>query len=177
MPRLGIEPGGGLVEDHQLRVVDQGPGDGQPALHASGERVDQGFRPVRELGEFEQLGGTSADVGTVHVVIAPEHVEVLGDRQLQVEVVLLGHHADPATDLSAFGCRVQAENGELPLGDRAHRRDHPHGGGLAGAVGPEETECLPFGDVEVNGVDRGEIVESLGEATRLDDRFGHVIRR
>ncbi|COZ37787.1 Uncharacterised protein [Mycobacterium tuberculosis] len=31
-----VQPGGGLVEEQQLRVVDQRPGEGQPHLHALG---------------------------------------------------------------------------------------------------------------------------------------------
>ena len=44
VPRLRIEPGCRLVEQHQLRIVDECPCDGQTALHAAGELFDPASR-------------------------------------------------------------------------------------------------------------------------------------
>ena len=41
--------------------------------------------------------------------------------------------------------------------------DHPDGGGLARAVGPEQAEQLAAGHLEVDAVDRGELAVALGE--------------
>src|SRR5690606_25920563 len=38
--RLGIDADGGLVEEEELRVVDEGDGEVEPALHASREGGD-----------------------------------------------------------------------------------------------------------------------------------------
>ena len=54
---LRVEAGGRLVEQQQLGLVDQRPGDGEPSLHAAGERIDLAVGPVGELHEVEQLGG------------------------------------------------------------------------------------------------------------------------
>ena len=44
--RLRVEPGGRLVEQQQLGLVDQRAGDREPALHAARERVDAVVAPV-----------------------------------------------------------------------------------------------------------------------------------
>ena len=44
-------------------------------------------------------------------------------------------------------------------------------GRLAGAVGAEEPEGLARRDVEVDGVDRGQLAEALGQAAGVDERF------
>ena len=49
----------------------------------------------------------------------------------------------------------------MPARDRRDAADHPHRRGLAGAVGPEEAERFAGRDVEVDGVDRGELAELL----------------
>jgi len=42
--------------------------------------------------------------------------------------------------------------------------DHPHGGGLAGPVGAEETHHLATVDGEADAVHGGDAVEALGDA-------------
>ena len=60
MPRLRVEAGGRFVEHDQLRVVDQRAGDGEPALHAAGERVDGRVRAVGEFDEVEQFANAAS---------------------------------------------------------------------------------------------------------------------
>ena len=57
---LGIESGGGLVEDQDLRPVDQTAGNRQPTLHAPRERLHLALAPIAELGEGEQFGDAHA---------------------------------------------------------------------------------------------------------------------
>ena len=52
---LGVEGRGGLVEEHQLRVHRQGPGDGDPLLLAAGELGRVGVRLVAQADLLEQL--------------------------------------------------------------------------------------------------------------------------
>ena len=57
---LRVEPGGRLVEQQQLGVVDQGPGDGEPPLHAAGERLD---RLVVYAGDGEHVHAQVLEAG------------------------------------------------------------------------------------------------------------------
>ena len=50
VPGLRVEPGGRLVEQQDLGLVDQRAGDGQPALHAAGQRLDLGAGALGRAG-------------------------------------------------------------------------------------------------------------------------------
>ena len=53
---LRIEPGGRLVEEQQLRLVDERAGDRDASLHAARQWLDPTLRPLGELHEVEQFG-------------------------------------------------------------------------------------------------------------------------
>jgi hypothetical protein len=97
--------------------------------------------------------------------------------QLDVEGVVLRHHADPGPDRRAVPDRVGAEDVQFPAGRRRDAADHPHGRGLARAIRPEETECLAAVQIEIDPVHRREIAEPLGQAGRANEHFtpGHPI--
>ena len=65
----------------------------------------------------------------------------------------------------------------VPARDRRDAADHPHRRGLAGAVRAEEAERFARRDVEVDGVDGGEVAEPLGQAAGMDERGGRRGRR
>jgi hypothetical protein len=50
----GGQVGGGLVEDEDLRLVDERAGDRQAAPQATGQRLHLVPGPVGELHEFQQ---------------------------------------------------------------------------------------------------------------------------
>ena len=56
MAGLGVEAGGGFVEQEEVGLVHQRTRDGEPALHAAGQRIDPAVGAVFELHELEQLG-------------------------------------------------------------------------------------------------------------------------
>ena len=161
--RLGVEPGGGLVEDEDLGVRDERPRDGEPTLHPARQRVHLVMGPLGELGELEELLGSFPDDAAGQVEVPAVDHEVVEDGQLEVERVLLGHDADPAPDLRPVVGRVHAEHPQRPVRHRGHARDHPHGGRLAGTVGPQEPVGLAPADLEVDAVDGDEVAEPLGE--------------
>ena len=45
--------------------------------------------------------------------------------------------------------------------------EHAHGGGLAGAVGPEESQHLAGADLEAHVIDRGECLVAFGQVLGL----------
>ena len=61
---LDVDPGGGLVEDHHRRPVDQRLGDQQPPPHAAGERAGIGVGLVGEADGREHLVGPPLAPGT-----------------------------------------------------------------------------------------------------------------
>ena len=54
-PGLGVEAGGGLVQEQQYRVVDQGGGSREPLFLAAGEFLEDGLRTVGQFNFSQQI--------------------------------------------------------------------------------------------------------------------------
>ena len=124
-----------------------------------------------ELHELEQLGGPPPRLAVREVEVAPVDDEVLEDRQLHVERVLLGYDAEACADRASRAWRGPCPSTrERAVRDRRDAADHPHRARLAGAVGAQEAERLAPRDVEVDPVDGREVAEALRQAAGMDDR-------
>jgi hypothetical protein len=110
MPGLRVQAGGRLVEQHEVGFVDQRPRDRQPTLHTARERVDLVPRPVGELHEVEQLLGAGAGHGPRDAEVAGVDDEVVQDREVGVERVLLRADTQPRPDGRPVLDRVEAEH-------------------------------------------------------------------
>ncbi|OPY84625.1 MAG: hypothetical protein A4E72_02136 [Syntrophus sp. PtaU1.Bin208] len=97
--------------------------------------------------------------------------QVLPHRQLAVKGKGLGHIADAPPGLDILRVHRPAEEPGFPFTGRQEARQHLHGGGLAAAVGPQETEDLTLPDAEAHGIDGGEIAETHGEIVGFDGGF------
>ncbi len=113
VPGLRVETGGGLVEDQDVRVVDEAPGDREAALHAAGQRVDLVVGALGELNEVEQLVGALVDQLARQPEVAAVDEQVLAHRQLVVQGVFLRDDAEPGPDRGPVADGVTAENGKI----------------------------------------------------------------
>ena len=62
----GVQGGGGLVRDQQLRLHHQGHGDGDALAHAAGELVGEGAQPGLRIGDADAIqhrNGASSFLG------------------------------------------------------------------------------------------------------------------
>ena len=98
-PGARIEPGGRLVEQQHLGVVDERVGEAQPLLHAAREALDVGVALVAEVDEVEQVADHLAPPGGRDAVAAGEEVQVLPDPHVVVDTEGVGHEAEDATRL------------------------------------------------------------------------------
>src|SRR5215470_171205 len=108
VPRARVQPGGQLVQEHHLRVSDQGQRDEQALLLAAGELGELGVRLPGQAPALEQL----APVGRVRVERGVQ-LERLAHPQLLLELALLQLHADPLVQPVLVRQRVQAEDPHL----------------------------------------------------------------
>ncbi len=101
---LGVEAGGGLVEEEQLGIAHQGAGHGEALLLAAGESADAG------VALFFELRGADGFVdGDAAVEEAAEEAQGLFDGQLFGELRLLKLDADALAELVCVGAPVEAE--------------------------------------------------------------------
>ena len=137
----GVEADQGLVDDQDLRVVDQGRGEDDALLHPVGVVLGELVDVVAHLEGLDQLGdppGRDLGVEAVHL---DDEAEELAAGQLLVEIGLVGDVGDELAGLGARG-------GEAPDGDDAGTRpeqaaDHLDRRGLARPVGPRKPNSSP----------------------------------
>jgi hypothetical protein len=115
VPGLRVQAGGWLVEDEDVRVVDQRPGDRETAFHPARQRVDLVIPAVRQLDEIQQLVGALADELLRQAEVPAVDQQVLPDRELEVQGVLLRHDAEPPADRRPIAHGIPAEDGKLPI--------------------------------------------------------------
>jgi hypothetical protein len=164
LANLRIEPDGGLVEEHEARPVNERPGDQEPPAHPAGQLVDAGVAAGAQVRDLERALHRRRALVPAQPVEPREHAQVLLDGERRVEVVELGDDAALGPRLLRLAGEPEAEHLELALVGDGLRRQHLHGGRLAGAVGAEETDARPSRHLQVEPVDGRDRPEALGDA-------------
>lgn len=176
-----IEADGRLVHDDDLGICEDGVGDPDALAKAFGELANDAVLGAKEVAAFEGVldGATSLrewdffNLGSVFEVLAYAEVE----RQR----VVLRHVADAALDEMWIGGNGHPAN----LGDSGGRSiiagEDSHGGRLAGSIGTEEADDLPFFNFEADAIYGVDLAEALVELFDFDGmlwggQFGGLVR-
>jgi hypothetical protein len=171
MAGLRVEPRSRLVEDDDLGIVEQRPGDEQTPLHPARELLDGRFGFLGELHEVEKLLRPPEHQLAGKVVVPAVDEQVLLYLELVVEVVLLGDDPDAAFDLSLVVVDVETGDGELSTRRYYGPVDHLHGRRLPSPVRAQKTETFSTEDFEVDTLDRLEARVALLQTSRLEGRL------
>ena len=165
-----------LVEDQDLRILQNHARDREPLLLPAGELqaavAHDGFitlglvgnevRKVRDIaGRVELLLG--------RVLLGIE--QVVPDRAVE-EIAVLGHDADLRAEIRKIKvAHVHARHGHAPAEHVVQTRDQVHDRRLAGAGGPDDRVHLPAGDGEID-VPQQLLFRVIGKAHVLIDDVG-----
>ena len=98
-PGPRIEAGRRLVEEQDLRVVDERVGEAQPLLHAPREALDVRVALVAEIDEVEEVADHPPPPIGRDAVAAGEEVEILPDLHVVVDAEDVRHEAEDAACL------------------------------------------------------------------------------
>ncbi len=168
-----VEPRGGLVQDEQAGVVEQGLAQVQPLAHALREA---GRRPVGELEQSAERRHRThrADAfAPSEAVGARGEVEELRDGEVRVGDELVRHEPDVPADLARLHQHAPpldprvARVREVEGGEDAHRRRLP------GAVRADEAEDLATFERERELVHRSDGAERAGDPLDVEQRASH----
>src|SRR6185437_12114575 len=110
---LGVDADGGLVEEEELGIVEQGRGEVETALHAAGEIGDAVAGAVGEADEIEDAGDGVFERGAAHAIEGAEELEVLEWGEFVVETDVLGDEAEGA--LGGVGVGADGGAGDADL--------------------------------------------------------------
>ncbi len=138
---LAVEAGEGLVEEEQLRVVQERPAEREPLLHPPRVRGDPLVPGVPETVALEQHADPLAPLGnTVETAV---ELEVLERGQLAVDERLVAQVADG----SALSHGI-----ELPSGRAQETREEAQQRALARAVATRDEQKAALGQLDVDTV-------------------------
>ena len=161
---LGIEAVGGLVEDQDLGIAEQRVGEAEALAHAERVLADAlAGRGLVEADELQQrvdalrrdahrLGGDGERLAAAAAGVLRRGVEQDADAAAGVRQVAVAPAEDPGGAAVGLG---EAD-------------EHPHRGGLAGAVGAEEARDGARLAAERDVGDDGAPAELLGECVGFD---------
>ena len=123
-----------------------------------------------EVEALDQLGHAPGEIHRARPEVARRDGQVLLDREVAVERVVLGAHADRALRPDQIPPQLDPVHVDL-AGVRAQESvEHAQRRGLAGAVRPEQAQDLPGLASEVDAVHDPLPTEMLHQATRFEER-------
>ncbi len=168
---LRVHAVGGLVQQQQPGIVDQGDRQLDPLEHAGGEAAERAVALLVEADLVADLGGALARGSRRQAAeLAHEGDEVRGGH-VTWQAGALREIPDAGADPERVGGHVVAQHrGAAPVRhDQAE--EELEEGGLAGAVGADQAGAAALdGDVHrTQGLDRA---VALAQAVNLDDRHG-----
>ena len=99
---------------------------------------------------------------------AADETQILPVREVAVDGGELACETDAGAHPLRFVGDVEAQHGRLAGVGAEDRRQHPHGSGLAGAVGAEQAEHGCGRDLEVDAVERDDVAEALLQTLDCD---------
>jgi hypothetical protein len=173
-----IDRHGGLVENDDVRILDQRVGDPQTLPHSAGVRVHAAVSSITQTRLLQEGRDPIPRLLALEAVQACRIPQVLPSGERGVEPNVVGEVADPALDLERRARGVESHHFRLAFGRLGEAEQHQDRRCLPGAVRPEEAEDLAGEDLEIKAVDGGELPVLLRKAPGADRRFaGHGYRR
>src|SRR6185436_15139754 len=163
-PGLRIEPRGELVEEHHLGIVDERERDEEPLLLPTRETHERGMSLFRQSELLEER----TTVDGARIERRPE-IDRFPHADALLKLRLLELDPDAHLQPAGVAAGIEAEHGDASGVGLANALDAFHRRGLAGAIGSDEPEDLPFEYFEGNVVDRKRGTVELAEAGRLKD--------
>ena len=125
------------------------------------------IEPVFEARERSHGGDATLDICLGKAANLQAERQVLAHREVGEDGVVLEHEADLAP-VGRHQAHVAAVEQDLPLRRRLDSGDHVHRRGLAAARWPQQREELLVPDLEIEGRNRGQVAEALGQARERD---------
>ncbi len=163
-----------LVEDQQLRVVDQRGRELDALLVAVRQLLELGLGAVGEAHPLEPVVRGGIRGLAAQAVLLGEVAELLGDPHARVQAALLGHVPEAQPRVAVDRRTGPADLAAVRAGQA---EDDAHRGGLAGAVGAEEPDDAARAGREAGPVERGDAPIAFGQVVDLKHAGDSFCRR
>ncbi len=161
-----------LVEQKQLRLVNQAGRQRKPLFPAAGKRAGELLAALHHAKAFQAFfdGGLALR----NFVKPRDEIQILLDAQILVEAEPLRHVADALFDLGALCAKIQTEAASLAAVGLEQTAEHPQKSRLAAAVRAEEAVNLAGPHLHGDVVDDGARAEFFRDAAHVNDQIARV---
>src|SRR6266511_1450755 len=149
-----VEPQRRLVQEQQLRLVEERLGEGQPLLEPGGQLVVLRLAVRLELGQFDELLDSAVKRPPAEPVETAVEGEDFGRAQAPDEGSVTARHVQPAADGRGLADQVMAKDGGGAAIGQQQGRENREEGRLPRAVGPQEAEDGAAGYLEARAPER-----------------------
>jgi hypothetical protein len=168
-PQLGVEVGQRLVEQEHGGVAHDAAAERHPLLLAAGQLPRPPGQQLLDAEDLRRPGDLRADLRLGRLPVAQPEGQVVVDRHVLIEGVVLEHHGDvavprrqvvdqPAADLDGAGA------------DLLEPGHHAQGGRLAAAGRPDQHDELGVVDRQAEVLHRDDGTVGLGNVLEGDFR-------
>src|SRR5687768_1727259 len=168
-----------FVEQDELRLGDQGPGDLQLALFAAGAEVGLLISYLLQAELGQKLLAALDALGAADVERLQDRLKVLPDRELAKDALFLRQVPDALASPLVHGQvgDVRGVESDCATLRDDHAQDHPEGGRLARPVSAEEADNLLLVEEEANLVHDGPPVVTLYQLGDFEKVHSMLCRR
>ena len=167
-PGLRIDPGGRLIEQQDLGVVQHSSRQREALFPAARKLARELTGAARQPQPLER--GIDPRVALIQPIDPRDELKVFADCQIAEQPELLCHIADLALDPAALGSQIKPQHFALTRIGNDQPADHPERGGLARAIGTKEAAYPALVHRQVEFIDHGAAGKALGQALDSDDR-------
>src|SRR5919106_1971450 len=167
--RGGVEAGGGLVEEDELRVADEREREVEAAELAAGERANALVSLPCQAHELDHLRRAPR-----RRVVAGEELDDLPHREQVVDGGGLEDDADPRAEVAARASRILPEHAHVAGVSPPVALEDLHGRRLACPVRAEEGEDLAGANLEGDAVENFPRAVGLAESGDPDRRHKRI---
>ena len=172
-PRQRVDARGRLVEDQQVRLVDQRAAEAELLLHAAGQLIDAAVPERRESGRAQQHGDSPLAFGALLAEQAPEEIDVIEHRERAVQVLAepLRKIGDARTDAGAMPgiAQVCTQHVDPPRLDRTGARHERQEARLADPVRPDDADHAARGQIQIDVRQRRRLAVAQTHAAQSRD--------
>ena len=172
---LGVERGGRLVEQHNLRIHAQGTSDGHALFLTTGQAAHGGVRELFESHARQMLHRNFFSLGLAHLFerdgrkrAVVEHIHVVE------QVKALEHHTDVLTqfvNVAALGREILAVEPDVARVRGLEQVEAAQEGRLARTRGADDGDDLAGVNGQVDALEHLERAEALAQALDADERL------
>jgi hypothetical protein len=157
---LRIHPYGRLVQNQQLRPVQQPDADVQAPLHSPRVRLGLITGPVGEAGHLHPLAAAVLRLGSGHAIKPGEEHQILTGRKVRVNGKILRHVADGALGPDGMGAHRLTGHHDLAVVPLKKASDHRDRRCLTGPVRAQQSVRLARVDMEPDPIDGDKVTKA-----------------